>query len=925
MNLKKNIKKQSCVAVVFILLISGLMIWFFRGEEKYTKVDLSSLISDLKTEEKSYTLYDQTTPRIYLPEKQTADVSAKPASLHEEEKNTFTFSVASAGRYYFGVELDGESTVLSNYAFSLQLDGSYPFEESTQLFLNKQWIHSSEQSGGNMTILPVLKENSCYISYARSDKGYHSQMLAFYLSSGSHTITLEAQNQDLACKKIFFESAEPVQTVLNTPSEKELVTKSVNASTIMIQAENPAFRSKPSILEQTDRESPATIPACVDEQIYNTFGGSSWSAQSDSASWNFTVEHSGYYQLNLRCRQDYVSGIASARRLYIDGKIPSQSTELVVVPYSGGWQKITVSENGSPAWFYLEAGEHQVALECTIGEMAEVLEIMNHSLVDLNTIYRRIIMVVSTNPDPYRDYNLETKIPEVFSEIQKETKTLQTISDYITYKNGGRSSETAILDKMIKQLEDFYTNPEVIATQISSFNANISAIGSWIMDRSSQPLEMDWLAFVPFNGSEIQAQSNFFSILAHNFKRLMYSYIHDYNIMNAQGDPAETVDVWVSTGREQAQIVQRLCREGFTSKENIGINFKLVQPGAVMSAVIAGKGPDVTIMSGGVVNYALRHAVVNLSGLDGFQQAASDFYESALVPFRFNGGVYALPETQSFGMLFYRKDILKELGLEVPQTWDEVYNTIADLQKNNMSFGVPGYDVYLYQNGGVYYANNGEYSLLNSPESIQSFKTWTSFYSDFDLPLSYNFINRFRTGEMPMAVQDYSMYNSLVVFAPEIRNLWDMTLIPGTADKNGDLSRAESGSVTGAFIFTSADNIGNSWKFLKWWVSGDTQSKYAREVEIKLGISARVNVASKSAFENQMWSKSQARQIKAQWQNVVGTPDVPGGYFVDRHINNAFRKIVYKNCDVRETLNEYVKYINKELTAKRIEFGLEDR
>ena len=53
-----------------------------------------------------------------------------------------------------------------------------------------------------------------------------------------------------------------------------------------------------------------------------------------------------------------------------------------------------------------------------------------------------------------------------------------------------------------------------------------------------------------------------------------------------------------------------------------------------------------------------------------------------------------------------------------------------------------------------------------------------------------------------------------------------------------------------------------------------------------------------------------------------GIPQVPGSYFVSRHLNNAFRKVVYNSTDVRETLNEYTEIINKELSNKRREFGL---
>ena len=50
---------------------------------------------------------------------------------------------------------------------------------------------------------------------------------------------------------------------------------------------------------------------------------------------------------------------------------------------------------------------------------------------------------------------------------------------------------------------------------------------------------------------------------------------------------------------------------------------------------------------------------------------------------------------------------------------------------------------------------------------------------------------------------------------------------------------------------------------------------------------------------------------------------VPGGYFLNRHINNIFRKIINEDADVRETVNEYTQTINAELTKKRREFGLE--
>ena len=45
--------------------------------------------------------------------------------------------------------------------------------------------------------------------------------------------------------------------------------------------------------------------------------------------------------------------------------------------------------------------------------------------------------------------------------------------------------------------------------------------------------------------------------------------------------------------------------------------------------------------------------------------------------------------------------------------------------------------------------------------------------------MEYNFINRFRMGEMPLGIANYGEYNTLSVFAPELRGEWGMAPVPG--------------------------------------------------------------------------------------------------------------------------------------------------
>jgi ABC-type glycerol-3-phosphate transport system substrate-binding protein len=83
------------------------------------------------------------------------------------------------------------------------------------------------------------------------------------------------------------------------------------------------------------------------------------------------------------------------------------------------------------------------------------------------------------------------------------------------------------------------------------------------------------------------------------------------------------------------------------------------------------------------VDFAVRKGLVNLNQFPDYAQIAQRFRPGALVPFRYRVpgasagavGDWALPETQDFAMLFYRTDILQELGIKPPDTWEDVYAT----------------------------------------------------------------------------------------------------------------------------------------------------------------------------------------------------------------------------------------------------------
>ncbi len=906
--------------LVSLMLSLVLILGTFSAckESKVAMVDLSAYLTRVDNSTESNVIGYSTYINQFNDNKSTENILITVANEQAQcligDTLVYQFDVEVEGLYSFCAEITGGSSTLSDYYGSLKLDGEYPFSECEQIYFSKRWINEGEFNKSKQS---ELTEDKNYISTARSDRSYEAGELYFYLQKGTHSIEFTASNQNLNINKLYFEGKLGYFEIKGNPQKTD-------AKTVLVQAENPTYRSKSSILEQIDRTSAATIPVCLDRATYNTLGGNSWKTIGESVTWKMEVNTDGWYCLNLRVRQDYSAGAVSCRRLLIDGKEINENASEITIPYSTSWQKFTLSDkDGEPIYMYLKSGTHTVSLECSLGSLSQVVPIVESSITECNRIYRRIIMITGTNPDLYRDYNLDEKLPDVIESIKTQRETLNAVADYLSALGDGGESDAAVFRKLIRQFDEFLQDADSIPSQISTLSSNISAIGTWQLECTNQPLEIDWLELQAFGDGSTDTTANFFKQFGHSATRIIKSYSESYNdISNTEIE--KSVDVWAVTGRDQIQLIENLCHE-FTAKEEIGVNLKLVSGDSVMAATVAGIGPDVTLFNGApnVISYAIRKATVDLSKLDGFDECTRDFYESAIVPYRFNGGVYAIPETQSFPMLFYRKDILEELELEVPTTWDEAYDCITTLQKNNMTFGCPTYDVFLYQHGGSYYNEKGSVSYMNSEESVNAFKTWTKFYTNFNLPLSYNFINRFRSGEMPIAIADYSSYNSLVVFAPEISGSWGMTMVPGTKNADGTVDHSVSAAGTAAMIFSNTDDIDSSWKFLKWWVSGQTQSDYAIGLETKLGASARVMVASKSAFETLDWTDEQKAALKQQWNWVDGTPEVPGGYLMSRHINNAFRKIVYNDADLRETLGEYKVIIDKELTLKREEYGLE--
>jgi ABC-type glycerol-3-phosphate transport system substrate-binding protein len=326
------------------------------------------------------------------------------------------------------------------------------------------------------------------------------------------------------------------------------------------------------------------------------------------------------------------------------------------------------------------------------------------------------------------------------------------------------------------------------------------------------------------------------------------------------------------------------------------------------------------------VEFAIRNALIPVSQFDDYGETENRFRPGALIPYTYQGQVFALPETQNFSIMFYRTDILDSLDLDPPQTWDELYDMMWILQQNGMDFYYPpgpeGLTPFLFQEGGDYYAEDGYRSALDQPEALTAFREWTDLYTNYRVPMYADFFNRFKTGEMPIGIADYWTYVLLSTAARELMGRWQMAPIPGKTTPDGSINRATGGSGNAVVIFEQSEHPQEAWEFVKWWTSTDVQLRYGVELEALLGVEARWNTANVQALQSMAWPKQDIEAITEQWRWFQERPVVLGGYYTPRHISNAWNKVVLQGINPREALEEAIRQINRELRKKQEEFGI---
>ena len=207
---------------------------------------------------------------------------------------------------------------------------------------------------------------------------------------------------------------------------------------------------------------------------------------------------------------------------------------------------------------------------------------------------------------------------------------------------------------------------------------------------------------------------------------------------------------------------------------------------------------------------------------------------------------------------------------------------------------------------------------------LNAFTKMCNMYTQYSLPYTFDFANRFRTGEMPIGIAPYTTCNQLAVFASELSGLWTFVPMPGYELTNEDgetyINNCAIATVTGCLMLNGCDNREDTWKFMKWYTAKDFQVAYSNEIVSIMGIAARPATANSEAIRELPWTTEEADNILAQFENLTAVENHPGSYYLARYISFAFLAAYNEGKDPADALLSYVNTINAEIERRREEF-----
>lgn len=855
--------------------------------------------------------------------------------IDQDQTGTLTVDVPETAYYIIGFEykIKGENVLPTQ--LSLTVNGDTPFYEMQNLIFEHGWTNPEDtplDKYGNEIIPQPIKYDEWQTKFL-IDSSYRTSLpLMIKLEEGQNDLALTISEGNLLIKAVEIRSQIDVPTY--EPNEV------AGDAFIEVEAANQLHLRNNSAIRANSSYNVNLIPYSSDKRVLNHIDPDSFKTPGDMIHYQVEVEEAGYYHLGMHYQQDAKADFPVFMNIRINGSLQHDYLKDYPFFYQNNYEHVTLTDDSNQKLtVYLEKGVNDVSFQISIAPIKAALEEIEQLTSEIQDLSLELTNLVGPDVDRFRDIDVDDYIPGVFSlmtdwadrmnGIYEEMKTYNESSGEVGAFSGLRIAE--------EQLRSLIDNPRELAQRkgelATGTNSVTAYLGNLMQEINDNGIGIDRFYFYQ-EDVDIPESASWFEKTWGSIKRFMNTFgEQDYDVSNVD---EENLQVWVNRPRQYVEIMQRLIDETFTSETGVTVDLSMMpDQNKLILANAAGEAPDVALG----VNYALpfeigiRGALQDLSQLGGYEAVASDFAPGMLVPATIQGGVYALPDTMNFWVMFYREDILSEMGLPIPNTISDVRSYLPELQRLGMNFfyptaGMPGMKIFagtmplIYQSGGQLYGDTIHKTELNNNATIDGVRLLTELFTIYNVPYDVpSFYQQFRDGSIPIGISDYYMYNLILNAAPEIKNVWDIALIPGIENASGEVERWSTGGAESNIMFKDTGKTEAAWAFMKWWSSADTQVAFGNTLQTTYGPEYMWNTANLEAYKELPWKNDHKQVILDQAEWIAEVPRVPGSYLLERELSNAYNSIVLDGENLRTAIDLASKRVNRETERKLEEFG----
>lgn len=909
-----------------------------RIDNGYTKISAGYALPEYTGGDIEYPIKDicTSTDAVY-----TDDYGYTSAvQIGERGSIELELNVVADGIYYMCFDYLADSDTILPVEAQFMIDGDFPFYEMRQQVLESQWStpqQKSYDSYGNEVVGIPDKVYEWQNKYIMDSTYRYSGPLGIELTKGRHTVTVTLKEGTLLLGN-FKLTAKP-QVEAYTGSER-----AEGDGFIEIQAEDFTYRNASSI-HATCEYDPNLYPYQAGNRIMNTVDSTSFSEGGQQISYQFTVEKEGNYYLAFHYSQSDKSDFPVFMNIRIDGELPNTEFENCAFAYKKDYNLYTLLDSeGNKISVPLGAGQHTISMQISMEPLRNALETIEQIMGKVNDLSLEVTKVAGTNKDKYRDFSLESYIPGIGDTLTQWADELAAVMEEARTYNPDKKKIAAFssisiaenqLRSLAKKPDELIYRIDELATSTSSVNQHLANL---IDSLNGNDFSLDSIYLYQEDAAkQLPRHKNVFVKAGLGIVRFCTSF--GKQAYSSSNTNPEHLQVSVNRSRQHLEIMQQMITEEFTPQTGIEVDLSLMPDQTkLVLANASGDSPDVATG----VNYSIpfelgiRGALKDLTQFDDFAEVAGRYTEGLLMPYVIDDSVYAIPETMNFQVLFYRKDILDKLGLEVPDTLEDVEAMLPDLQMRGLNFYYPtartvGMKTFLdttpiiIQSGGRLYDTYVEDVTITSEEVVEGFTTLTNLFTIYNLPKDVpNFYQHFRNGDYPIGISDFGTYNLISNAAPEIDGSWGVALIPGVKDENGEVMRYSSAGAESTFLFNSTpEREEQAWEFVKWWSSAQVQAEFGQRLQITYGDEYYWNTANCEAFAQLPWDSDDKEVISEQLTWTMEAPRALASYMVERELSDAYNLVVLgaKSANVREALDDAQKNIKRETLRKLEEFG----